>query len=658
LSSVPKIERRWTCIAAADQTLLAAQISSYFNEPGTYFALFEFPAADRPHEEVPTKDGYFAQILGKRAATHINNCLAYIRPESIILLGLSDFAQTYLRAILPAHLLTIVNTESELIELPFAVGAPKPFTCKPSQAIEGLVAARIVNRPLAYSDDAPELPSRQLLGRKGLVVLENRAAVGEVSIINYAASIGADVVLAHPIERNSLQTLPRQLHAWAADHSSPAFREVRRKVADRIKGVDFARYEYATFFTAGLPYGLILQNTIPFTHMLNGPYVGVSIANAISEERSPRPVGSAVLFSLDEFSSDETNDVAERLQQSKFVITGLIGRAATNENLNNYGSYLPYDLLHICSHGGETDGYFVRQEFKDRDGKDHAIEYFEVVSFSLEGAMDPDKVKVESKMIFASFDGLPWIERPLSLYPQYVGDDLLDALRNNDEAVKRTPVNVPIALSCHIKCHHGFHQGAFDNLAAFAHPIIFNNSCSSSHELAAGFLAAGARCYIATLWNVGDKTAMRAALAFYDSVLAQGNILSAFSTMLRSIRNDRYRNIYVLWGLHFSSLTRLSTTSDAVIIAGLLAGYSVWLKKLAKTKDEELKRNSLPAVRFLRSEIRRRITPERLMEMLADFPEEEEEIERSQASSEEDEVTELIVTKEIDRSQVVRYWQS
>ena len=246
--------------------------------------------------------------------------------------------------------------------------------------------------------------------------------------------------------------------------------------------------------------------------------------------------------------------------------------------------------------------------------------------------MDPNNVEVTSKMIFATFDGVPWTERPLSLYPKYVEDDLLHALRNEDKGVNRTLAIVPIALSCHIKCHQSFHQGDFDNLAAFAHPIIFNNSCSSSHELAAGFLAGGARCYIATLWNVGDATAMKAAIAFYDSVLAQGNVLTAFSTMLRSIKNDRYRNIYVLWGLHFSSFARPSTKSDADIVAGLLVGYSLWMKKVAKTNDDELKRNSLPALRFLRLlKLRRRIRPERLIEMLGQFRE-REEVERSGTS--------------------------
>jgi hypothetical protein len=181
-------------------------------------------------------------------------------------------------------------------------------------------------------------------------------------------------------------------------------------------------------------------------------------------------------FSLNEFSADETKDVAAQLNQNNFVVTALVGPSATNENLTNYGSTLPYDLLHICAHGGETDGYLVKQEFNDKDGNAHTIEYFEIVSFSIERAIDPDKVLVERKMIFTTLDGMLWIQRPLSMYPRYVGDDMMQALRGDHENLKRTPVNLPIALSCHIKCYQSFHQGAFNHLAGHAHPIIFNNS--------------------------------------------------------------------------------------------------------------------------------------------------------------------------------------
>jgi hypothetical protein len=145
MTATPKIERRWACVSAADQVLLAAQLSSYFNESGTYFAVLEGPVVDRPFESVPTRDGYFAQILGKRAATHINNCLARLQPEYIILLGLSGTAQSYVRAILPEHMLVTVNTEDELLALPFTAHAPEPSKCKRSQVFSvqrGVAAPR------------------------------------------------------------------------------------------------------------------------------------------------------------------------------------------------------------------------------------------------------------------------------------------------------------------------------------------------------------------------------------------------------------------------------------------------------------------------------------------------------------------------------------
>lgn len=140
----------------------------------------------------------------------------------------------------------------------------------------------------------------------------------------------------------------------------------------------------------------------------------------------------------------------------------------------------------------------------------------------------------------------------------------------------------------------------------------------SSHELTSPFLSTGARCYIATLWRVRDSTAQRAALAFYDSLLSGGRVLPAFSAMLRSIDNNRYQDIYILWSLHFTSLARPATKSDQQIIAGLATGYDIWIRKFATAKDEEIRRNSFPIVKFLRSELRRRIPPERIRHFFAD----------------------------------------
>jgi hypothetical protein len=95
---------------------------------------------------------------------------------------------------------------------------------------------------------------------------------------------------------------------------------------------------------------LILENRIPLTHVPNGPYCGVFIANSIIEANSPMEIGNALLFAIDEFINDETKDVATALDQSNFLVTELIGKDATYNNLDKFGAHLPYDLLHICSH--------------------------------------------------------------------------------------------------------------------------------------------------------------------------------------------------------------------------------------------------------------------------------------------------------------------
>ena len=127
-----------------------------------------------------------------------------------------------------------------------------------------------------------------------------------------------------------------------------------------------------------------------------GPYCGISIANTITEERQPT-IGSALLFSIDEFEEDETDHVGQRLDETNFSRTTLIGKLAPNKNLSNFGSHLPYDLFHIGSHGGEIDGYFVKHPFTDRDGDEHTVEYFEVVSFG--PGEEPHMDKVERKTV-------------------------------------------------------------------------------------------------------------------------------------------------------------------------------------------------------------------------------------------------------------------
>jgi hypothetical protein len=121
--------------------------------------------------------------------------------------------------------------------------------------------------------------------------------------------------------------------------------------------------------------------------------------------------------------------------------------------------------------------------------------------------------------------------------------------------------------------------------------------------------------YIGTLWSVGNETAMRAAKAFYENLVQQGNLLSAFFAMNKTIINKQYQNVYIFWGLHLSTLPKVSVKSDAKILADLIGLYLSWLKKIQTTADPEVRHNSIPITRFLADEIVQRFTPERLKEI-------------------------------------------
>jgi hypothetical protein len=211
---------------------------------------------------------------------------------------------------------------------------------------------------------------------------------------------------------------------------------------------------------------------------------------------------------------------------------------------------------------------------------------------------------VHQKIIFHQLDGHRWMSEPLNTFPKYVFEDLMKAIKaDNLHAVVRGPHRSPIALSCHIECHKSIHQGHFGQLAGFGNPIVFSNTCSSSHELAVNFLSAGARGYVGTLWRVGNEEAKQAAISFYRSVFRQHNVLVAYHAMLQSIKTPKYCHVYVYWGFHFSTLKQPSEPHEYRILEALMFLWHIWLEKVATTQDEVVRRDSLPILRFLAQQI-------------------------------------------------------
>jgi hypothetical protein len=312
------------------------------------------------------------------------------------------------------------------------------------------------------------------------------------------------------------------------------------------------------------------------------------------------------VFSPEEFEEEETEEVIKQLSSSGFILKGLVGKHATVRAIGHYAEHYPYDVLHICSHGGETDGYRVTENFTDRNGNEHTVEYDEIVGFA--PSPSTKMVQVIRKAIFRHFDGCGWRSPELNAknLPQYVFEDMRKALFDGSigrSASNRTRISAPIPTSCHIKCYDSIHQGMFWALASQSSPLIFNNTCSSWNEISLFFISGGCRGYIGTLWSIGNSIAKQSGEHFYKTLLT-GTIMDAVFSMTTSIRESRDADIYVYWGLHFSSVRKPSGNAKAKVFRELMRAATGWIEKIATTKSLEVKQNSVEILRFILSELR------------------------------------------------------
>ena len=617
----PLLNRQFACIYSRETPALGAVVSAYFNSPKVYFPVFSFPDVKHPNseEEDEQSDAWFSHYLGKNAAVFINNAIARQRPQKIFLAGLSEMQKSYIRPYIPGSMSVEVDAIGEVHKVMEFLGRKfdGSIACRSTELLHGLGISKYLNKQLNIDEAAEILGSRLFSGRNCLVVVEDDGSESEIAAANYAFSIQADLLIVPSFTRAELYPIQKLIHAWKAEHSLDAYKQLNRMLTDRVSGVDFTNYQFATFFTKGFPYGLLLENRISFTHVLANISCDHFVFNIIASERIPSSFGSAVVFSPGVMSDEETDDVVQSLDRNNYLVAPLLGREATVKALSNYGGYYPFDVLHICSHGGETDGYHVVQDFLDRTGKAHQVEYDEIVGFS---PTSPGKGLLSRKAIFRKFDGLLWMSPELDKQdiPTYVFDDMKNALSLKDEpngSEKRVEVRDPIYGSCHIQCHDSIHQGDFQSLAGSSSPFIFNNTCSSWHEIATTFVAAGARGYIGTVWDVNNSSATTAANAFYREVLSRGYLLDAFREMGETVRQTEDRDIYIFWGLHFSTLKSPSRKSARKILEHLSGSFQSILRKFHASKSPKIQQRYAPVLDFLYAKLMEGATGQQLAQL-------------------------------------------
>lgn len=610
-NQAPAIHNKGIYIVDKDQGDLAAVIASYLYEEGWYYPCFAFPnvAAPDSEENDVEDDAFMSRMIGKEAAVLINNALLRMGGcDYIVLCGLTEYQKSYLKIPRNAKVIEI-NSIDEVHNQMSAMGIPErdELRCKRSEIMKGACVAQKTRRRIVLDDDAPTLPEHPK-NKGGIVVVENNADVATVVALNYANAVGANLLVVEPLAEGESREIQKEIQEWQENNDYSSFQKVKDRIAYRVGNVPFGEFEYATFFTNGLPYSLGIKNIIPcsYVHLLLRPDFFV-LNNILYEYIDP--FGSAVVFSPSFFEGEEeTGWLLEFLAEQSYYLRDLIAGSANVRSLGYHAEFFPYDLLHICSHGGEVEGYAVEERFVDRDGIEHLVEYDEVVGFS--PLPQAELVEVHRKTIFHKFDGFQWKSDELrkQRIPSYVFEDMRKALYHqegpNETAKRKRKGRIP--TSCAIACSDSIHQGMFRTLAAHSSPLVFNNTCWSWYEVAHFFIAGGARGYIGTLWDIKNEVAVQGSKTFYEN-LSGSTILNAIHSANLATKGTSSEDIYVYWGLHFSTLPAPTDprTGRVNVARELVESFGRYRNSLAKTTSVDLRQNIVNVMAALLDDLER-----------------------------------------------------
>src|SRR6266478_6784825 len=518
----------------------------------------------------------------------------------VVLAGLNQHQKSYLH--LPSEI-TVIDIKDLLdIEPKLSPITPSQgeLRCRTQDILKGLFVAQEQGKRLVLDEEAVSFVQTSKL-KRGIVVVENVPDVSPIVAVNYASAIGADILLVEPLEEHQGREVQTWIQSWKESGDHAQFQKIKDAATRRLANIPFAQFEYATFFTEGLPYSLVLENVVPCSHVNISIKPDLFVMNSILFQ-SIAPFHSAILFSPVFFADEETDWLRTFFAQNRYYLRALIGPDASLAKFDFNAQHFPYDLLHICSHGGEVDGYEMAEHFTDRNGSTHLIEFEEVIG-ATPAPDKPGMVEVHRKAFPRRLDGFPWMSEELKKqnFPHDVYTDVWNCILNTNGKRKKKG---RIALSCSIACADSIHQGEFHTLASHSSPVVFNNACWSWNEVAGFFLACGARGYIGTLWDVDNSAAVLAAKTFYANVFSEP-VLTAFHKAVKAVDHTDSKDIYLYWGLHFTSLAqgRSAKNSRAQVVRELLRASEQWVRKIRSTKSAEVKRNSIKILKLILREI-------------------------------------------------------
>ncbi|GFD83883.1 hypothetical protein KUL118_67450 [Tenacibaculum sp. KUL118] len=594
----PQIDNEFICIVNRNDNVLAALIASYIFKLNKYNLIFEFPSVTAEYRDFigdVIDEHHITRVRANEFNIKVNNAINQVHGcKYLIIAGLNEEQKSYLTFLEDYNVIEIQDYYDVEVYLSAFNLKSDIIICREEEVLNGLYIAAKSDAILKIDDNAESILSCKLEKSNGIIVIEDIKKVSSVIATIYALSLNLSISITPKviIDKREISYFIEQ---WKTTNNGQFFNDLRAIVYPNIEHIDFEKYEFATFFTTGIPYSLIIENIIPCSHVNLYINPDFFVFNSIYFQNKFQ-LNSAIVFSPKEFEDEETDFVIQNFASNNYYVRGLIGEKASANSLDFHIKEFPFDLLHICSHGGEIGGYESKLDFIDRDGNKHIVEFDEVVTYDLTTLNNTnldEGIPVTVKNIYKKFDGLIWRSKELKdkNFPNYVFSDMQNAISNGIDKTIRKPKRI-IANSCAITCYSSYYQAMFNIIAGIHSPIIFNNTCWSWSDIADHFIASGARGYIGTLWDVDNGVAKKSAEHFYSNIFSK-TIMNALHDSLIYSKEKREENIYIYYGLHFSSFSKAISVnkSKEEVIIRLITSLERWKDKLKNTRNESIKRN-------------------------------------------------------------------
>lgn len=574
----------------SDEPRLAAEIASLFaRRSGRYLAVIDGPRMSRSDAS--------NEVIRRK------NALGSIRPRRILLAGLPSLSADEMANGWDADIVKRVHEIDEAVE------ALKGLVKRPKTKMQwgndnlgvGLLLARREKAELVTTPKPSPTTSFVSGGRHLLITCEAGEALAEIACSCLAfATNAALLILPKQPKEESDSWLEELYDLESGGDVSVRFETICNRARQTLGDFPFDQYKQVLFVTSGFPWGIALPECIT-THMYNYPDFGRCTAEGIWASQDPKRTGrNALLVDPQKVVSSEISEIAEALMKNGTLVRVLAGPNATVRTARTIIETLPFDIIVISTHAGDAPGQRSTYEYFDSDGNKRQLVVDEAVGFSYDPTTDQFEVQQYSR--FHELDGVNWND-PIAKSALHIGSAIVSwsELGNLEERNKYKISSETIrrvAGSMALRMHDHLWIPIFHGLAPGAAPLIFNNACSSWHEISRRFMFAGARGYIGTLFPVTDIEAQEIGRSIFKTHLRSSTPEALWKSQ-NMVYGNHGRRPYAMVGLPWCAIRQNHTNSVSYMAIQYEKAITEYSAKANSSEHWDIRENSSRYRNFL-----------------------------------------------------------